>query len=132
MPKCWTQDEIEAVCAGLQSLESPAVDRMPLDIHAVYRAIPVRRQRAALKPSPDGHRKVVVATNIAETQLTIVGIIFVIDSGVANESVFLPDCGFYAMSEVSISKYSAKQRAGRAGRCENGKCYRLYSEKDYQ
>ncbi|OMO73041.1 hypothetical protein COLO4_27299 [Corchorus olitorius] len=79
-----------------------------------------------------GKRKVVFATNIAETSLTIPGIKYVIDSGMVKESKFEPGTGMNVLKVCWISKSSANQRAGRAGRTEPGRCYRLYSESDFE
>lgn len=104
----------------------------PLDIRPLFGALPSHLQNDVLKPSKAGRRKVVVATNIAETSLTIDGIVHVIDSGVSKEAWFDPETGFYRIEDGHISKYSAMQRAGRAGRVAPGKCYRLYSQKQYE
>ncbi|KAF8404659.1 hypothetical protein HHK36_009547 [Tetracentron sinense] len=77
-------------------------------------------------------RKVIFATNLAETSLTIPGIKYVIDSGMVKESRFEPSTGMNVLRVCRISKSSANQRKGRAGRTEPGKCYRLYSECDFQ
>ncbi|KAJ4848948.1 hypothetical protein Tsubulata_034184 [Turnera subulata] len=78
-----------------------------------------------------GKRKVIFATNLAETSLTIPGVKYVIDSGLVKESRFEPTSGMNVLRVSKISQSSANQRAGRAGRIEPGKCYRLYSESDY-
>lgn len=79
-----------------------------------------------------GRRKIVLATNIAETSLTIDGVCFVIDSGLAKVPRFLPRVGISLLREEGISQASADQRLGRAGRTAPGKCIRLYSERDYR
>ncbi|XP_022741693.1 ATP-dependent RNA helicase DEAH11, chloroplastic-like [Durio zibethinus] len=79
-----------------------------------------------------GKRKVVFATNIAETSLTIPGIKYVIDSGMVKESKFEPGTGMNVLKVCWISQSSANQRAGRAGRTEPGRCYRLYTESDFE
>ncbi|KMT08595.1 hypothetical protein BVRB_6g138750 [Beta vulgaris subsp. vulgaris] len=78
-----------------------------------------------------GKRKVIFATNVAETSLTIPGVKFVVDSGMAKESMFEPHSGMNVLRVCWISKSSANQRAGRAGRTEPGCCYRLYSEDEF-
>ncbi|KAL4236388.1 hypothetical protein ACF0H5_004773 [Mactra antiquata] len=88
-------------------------------------------QGLVLAPTPRGKRKVVFATNNAETSLTIPGITYVVDTGVVKEMVFDPRKNISALSVVKISQSSANQRKGRAGRTRSGECYRLYSEKDY-
>lgn len=81
--------------------------------------------------APAGVRKCIVSTNIAETSVTIDGIRFVVDSGKVKEMSFDPSCKVSRLKEFSISKASADQRKGRAGRTGAGVCYRLYTEKDY-
>ena len=85
-------------------------------------------QRAAIEPAPTGLRKVVLATNIAETSLTIDGVRVVIDAGLARVPRFDPGSGMSRLDTQRISRASATQRAGRAGRLEPGVCYRLWSE----
>ena len=85
-------------------------------------------QRAAIEPAPAGQRKVVLATNIAETSLTIDGVRVVIDAGLARVPRFDPGSGMTRLDTQRISRASATQRAGRAGRLEPGVCYRLWSE----
>jgi ATP-dependent helicase HrpB len=85
-------------------------------------------QDAALAPAPNGQRKVVLATNIAETSLTIPGVRVVVDSGLVRRSVFDPATGMSRLETQRISRASAEQRQGRAGRVEPGVCYRAWSE----
>jgi ATP-dependent helicase HrpB len=85
-------------------------------------------QRAAIEPAPKGKRKVVLATNIAETSLTIDGVRVVVDAGLARVPRFDPGSGMTRLDTQRISRASATQRAGRAGRLEPGVCYRLWSE----
>lgn len=85
-------------------------------------------QRAAIEPAPAGMRKIVLATNIAETSLTIEGVRVVVDAGLARVPRFDPGSGMTRLETRRISRASATQRAGRAGRLEPGACYRLWSE----
>ncbi|BAP78192.1 ATP-dependent helicase HrpB [Pseudomonas sp. MT-1] len=85
-------------------------------------------QRAAIEPAPGGKRKVVLATNIAETSLTIEGVRVVVDAGLARVPWFDPGSGMTRLETRRISRASSTQRAGRAGRLESGACYRLWSE----
>ncbi|MEJ1966377.1 MAG: ATP-dependent helicase HrpB [Gammaproteobacteria bacterium] len=85
-------------------------------------------QDAALAPASSGTRKVVLATNIAETSLTIPGVRIVVDSGLVRRSVFDPSTGMSRLETQRISRASADQRQGRAGRVESGVCYRAWSE----
>ncbi|KAJ8765741.1 hypothetical protein K2173_014863 [Erythroxylum novogranatense] len=79
-----------------------------------------------------GKRKIIFATNLAETSVTIPGVRYVVDCGMAKESKFEPGTGMHVLEVGCISQSSAQQRAGRAGRTGPGKCYRLYSEQDYE
>jgi ATP-dependent helicase HrpB len=85
-------------------------------------------QEAALRPAAHGIRKVVLATNIAETSLTIQGVRVIVDSGLVRRSVFDPATGMSRLETQRISRASAEQRQGRAGRLEPGVCYRIWSE----
>ncbi|GBL53743.1 putative ATP-dependent helicase [Pseudomonas citronellolis] len=89
-------------------------------------------QRAAIEPAPPGKRKVVLATNIAETSLTIDGVRVVVDAGLARVPRFDPGSGMTRLETQRISRASATQRAGRAGRLEPGVCYRLWSEAQHE
>ncbi|AGI22600.1 ATP-dependent helicase [Pseudomonas sp. ATCC 13867] len=89
-------------------------------------------QRAAIEPAPTGKRKVVLATNIAETSLTIDGVRVVVDAGLARVPRFDPGSGMTRLDTQRISRASATQRAGRAGRLEPGACYRLWSEAQHE
>ena len=89
-------------------------------------------QQKAIAPTPNGRRKVVLATNIAETSLTIEGIRLVVDSGLERVAKFDLKTGVTKLEQVKISQSSAEQRAGRAGRIEEGLCVRLYSEAQLQ
>lgn len=97
-------------------------------IFPLYGELPADQQDAAIRPSVRGERKVVLATNIAETSLTIEGVRVVVDSGLARRSRFDPATGMSRLEAVRISRASADQRRGRAGRLEAGVCYRLWSE----
>jgi ATP-dependent helicase HrpB len=88
-------------------------------------------QDAAIRPSPAGQRKIVLATNIAETSLTIEGVRIVIDSGLARRSRFDPASGMSRLETARISRASAEQRSGRAGRLAPGVCYRLWSQSEH-
>jgi len=94
----------------------------------LYGALDRREQDRAIEPAPSGQRKVVLATSIAETSLTIEGVRVVIDCGVARVPRFDPDVGVTRLATVRVSRASADQRRGRAGRTEPGVCYRLWDE----
>lgn len=78
------------------------------------------------------HCQVVIATNIAETSLTIDGIFYVVDPGFVKQKIYNPKSGMDSLVVTPISQAAAKQRAGRAGRTGPGKCYRLYTERAYR
>jgi len=100
------------------------------DVMPLYARLSGTEQKAVFKQSQV--RKVVVSTNIAETSITIPGIRYVIDSGVARIAQYSPSTGTFSLPVTEISRSSADQRMGRCGRMENGICIRLYSEEDYQ
>lgn len=100
-------------------------------VHPLYSALPYSLQKAAILPNPAGKRKVVLATTIAETSLTIEGIKIVIDTGLTRVSKYNPKTGLSRLETVAISKDAADQRAGRAGRLSEGICYRLWSMADH-
>jgi ATP-dependent helicase HrpB len=96
-------------------------------IHPLYGQLPFKAQQAAIYPSQSGKRKVVLATSIAETSLTIEGITIVVDTGYGRTSEFDPKSGLSRLATIQITKDAADQRAGRAGRLSPGVCYRLWS-----
>ena len=98
------------------------------DIRPLYGAMGLVEQDAAIKPSPTGRRKIVLATTIAETSLTIDGVEAVIDTGFKRAPRFDPASGMTALETVRVSQASAEQRKGRAGRLGPGVCYRLWPE----
>ncbi len=100
-----------------------------IDIMPLYGALTGEEQDKAIRPAPPGRRKVVLATTIAETSLTIEGIGAVIDSGVKRVPRFDPRSGMARLATVPVSRGSAVQRAGRAGRLGPGLCYRLWDER---
>jgi ATP-dependent helicase HrpB len=101
-----------------------------VELHPLYGDLPPAAQDAALLPSAQGRRKVVLATNIAETSLTIEGVRVVVDSGLARAPRFSPRTGMSRLETVRISRASADQRRGRAGRTAPGVCYRLWELAD--
>jgi ATP-dependent helicase HrpB len=94
----------------------------------LYGDLPKEAQDAAIRPRPDGHRRVVLATDIAETSLTIDGVSTVIDGGYCRQPRFDPNSGLSRLETLRISRASAEQRAGRSGRQGPGVCYRLWTE----
>ncbi len=99
-----------------------------VDIVALFGALDGRDQDRAISPAPKGKRKVVLATSIAETSLTIEGVRVVIDSGLSRVPRYEPDVGLTRLETVRVSRAAADQRRGRAGRTEPGVCYRLWDE----
>lgn len=118
------QGEIARTAALLDDA-GPGVDVIPL-----YGAMPLDAQDRAIRPSPDGRRKVVLATSIAETSLTIEGVRVVIDSGLSRVPRFDARSGMTRLVTSRVSRASADQRRGRAGRLGPGACYRLWAEGD--
>ncbi len=98
------------------------------DIVPLFGALDAQTQDRAISPSPKGRRKVVLATSIAETSLTIDGVRIVIDAGLARVPRYEPDVGLTRLETVRVSRASADQRRGRAGRTQPGICYRLWEE----
>ena len=115
--------EIRRLQGQLADLASPRLQILPL-----YGELAAQDQDAALNASLPGVRRVVLATNIAETSVTIPGVTAVIDGGLARRSRFDPNTGMSRLEVVRISRAAADQRAGRAGRTAPGRCYRLWSE----
>lgn len=119
------QAEIRRVA---QALNEHYGERSDLAICPLYGELELAAQRAAIEPAPTGVRKIVLATNLAETSLTIEGVQVVIDSGLERVACFDPASGMTRLHTQRIAKSSATQRAGRAGRLQAGHCYRLWSE----
>lgn len=127
------QEEIDTACEILyERMKSLGPDVPELIILPVYSALPSEMQTRIFEPAPAGSRKVVIATNIAETSLTIDGIYYVVDPGFVKQKVYNSKTGMDSLVVTPISQAAAKQRAGRAGRTGPGKCYRLYTERAYR
>ncbi|GLU04060.1 hypothetical protein SLE2022_212260 [Rubroshorea leprosula] len=130
------QDEIEAACYALaermEQLISSTKKAVPkLLILPIYSQLPADLQAKIFQKAEDGARKCIVATNIAETSLTVDGIFYVIDTGYGKMKVYNPRMGMDALQVFPVSRAAADQRAGRAGRTGPGTCYRLYTENAY-
>src|SRR5271165_6331473 len=122
------QGEIRRVEERLKErISDPAIVLAPL-----YGAMDMKAQDLALEPAPKDLRKVVLATSIAETSITIEGVRAVIDSGLARVPRFEPDAGVTRLETVRVSRAAADQRRGRAGRTESGVCFRLWDEPQTQ
>ncbi|EJD38154.1 pre-mRNA-splicing factor ATP-dependent RNA helicase PRP43 [Auricularia subglabra TFB-10046 SS5] len=136
------EEEIEDACRKLRIEGDDLVHAQPdvvgpLLCIPLYSSLPPQQQQRIFDPAPHGKpggppgRKVVVSTNIAETSLTIDGIVYVVDPGFSKQKVYNPRIRVESLLVSPISKASAQQRAGRAGRTRPGKCFRLYTEKDF-
>uniref|UniRef100_A0A8C8K0H4 ATP-dependent RNA helicase DHX15 n=1 Tax=Oncorhynchus tshawytscha TaxID=74940 RepID=A0A8C8K0H4_ONCTS len=133
------QEEIDEACKRIKrDIDDLGHDAGDIKIIPLYSTLPPQQQQRIFEPPPPRKpngaigRKVVVSTNIAETSLTIDGVVFVIDPGFAKQKVYNPRIRVESLLVTAISKASAQQRAGRAGRTRPGKCFRLYTEKAYK
>uniref|UniRef100_A0AAQ5YH64 ATP-dependent RNA helicase DHX15 n=1 Tax=Amphiprion ocellaris TaxID=80972 RepID=A0AAQ5YH64_AMPOC len=133
------QEEIDEACKRIKrEVDDLGPDVGDIKIIPLYSTLPPQQQQKIFEPPPPNKpngaigRKVVVSTNIAETSLTIDGVVFVIDPGFAKQKVYNPRIRVESLLVTAISKASAQQRAGRAGRTCPGKCFRLYTEKAYK
>ncbi|KAJ2972430.1 hypothetical protein NQ176_g7166 [Zarea fungicola] len=136
------EDEIEDSCRKI-ALEAEElireVDAGPLAVYPLYGTLPPHQQQkifdkapAPLRKGGRPGRKVIISTNIAETSLTIDGIVYVVDPGFSKQKIYNPRIRVESLLVSPISKASAQQRAGRAGRTKPGKCFRLYTEKAFK
>ena len=136
------EEEIEDSCRKIRIEAQDLCDRDstvgPILVVPLYSSLPPAQQQRIFdsapppkKPGGPPGRKVVVSTNIAETSLTIDGIVYVVDPGFSKQKVYNPRIRVESLLVSPISKASAAQRAGRAGRTRPGKCFRLYTEKDF-
>lgn len=126
------QEDIEVTCEVLAERLGEIDNAPQLSILPIYSQLPSDLQAKIFQKSPDGLRKCVVATNIAETSLTVDGIIYVIDSGYCKLKVYNPRIGMDALQIYPISQANANQRSGRAGRTGPGQAFRLYTERQYK
>ncbi|CAG8684470.1 17134_t:CDS:10, partial [Gigaspora rosea] len=127
------QEEIDTACEILYERMKALGPQVPdLVILPVYSALPSEMQSRIFEPAPPGSRKVVIATNIAETSITIDGIYYVVDPGFVKQNAYDAKVGMDSLIVTPISQAQARQRSGRAGRTGPGKCYRLYTEAAYR
>lgn len=122
------QDDIEKMVSKMEEKiqnfeEDSCMDALILPLHG---SLPPEIQVRVFSQAPPNCRRFIVATNIAETSLTVDGVVYVIDSGYVKQRQYNPSTGMYSLDIVQISRVQADQRAGRAGRTRPGKCYRLY------
>lgn len=127
------QEEIDTACEILYERMKALGPSVPeLLILPIYSALPNEMQSRIFDPAPPGSRKVVLATNIAETSITIDHIYYVVDPGFVKQNAYDPKLGMDSLVVTPISRAQANQRAGRAGRTGPGKCFRLYTEAAFQ
>lgn len=127
------QDDIEKLVSKLEDKvrsleEGSCMDAIILPLHG---SLPPELQVRVFSPPPPNCRRFIVSTNIAETSLTVDGVVYVIDAGYVKQRQYNPATGMYSLDVVQISKVQANQRAGRAGRTRPGMCYRLYPSTVY-
>lgn len=126
------QDDIETCEQNITETARKLGNRIPeLIVAPIYAALPTELQAKIFEPTPPKARKVIIATNIAETSITVPGVRYVIDCGLAKENLYNPGTGIESLQVVPISRASAEQRAGRAGRVGPGTCCRLYTKYSY-
>ncbi|XP_078150328.1 RNA helicase family protein isoform X1 [Carex rostrata] len=128
------KDDIDKMVSKLEEKiqnleEGSCLDALVLPLHG---SLPPEMQVRVFSQAPPNCRRFIVATNIAETSLTVDGVVYVIDSGYVKQRQYNPSTGMYSLDVVQISRVQAEQRAGRAGRTRPGKCYRLYPSSIYQ
>jgi len=133
------EEEIENACRMLRKESQRHPEGGELLAVPLYSSLPPSQQQKIFDPAPGPRvpggppgRKVVVATNIAETSITIDGIVFVVDPGFSKQKVYNPRIRVESLLVSPVSKASASQRTGRAGRTRPGKCFRLYTEKAFK
>ncbi|XP_048487805.1 pre-mRNA-splicing factor ATP-dependent RNA helicase PRP16 [Plutella xylostella] len=126
------QEDIEVTCEVLTERLGEIDSAPPLSVLPIYSQLPADLQAKIFQRAPPGQRKCIVATNIAETSLTVDGIMFVIDSGYCKLKVYNPRIGMDALQIYPVSQANARQRAGRAGRTGPGKAFCLYTQRQYE
>lgn len=126
------QEDIEVTCDLITERLDEVDEAPPLAVLPIYSQLPSDLQAKIFQKAPDGVRKCIVATNIAETSLTVDGIMFVVDAGYCKLKVFNPKIGMDALQVYPISQANANQRSGRAGRTGPGQCFRLFTESSYK
>lgn len=132
------QDEVESACRRLrQEIDKAGESAGDALVVPLYSSLPPGKQQRIFDPPPPDKpngaigRKIVVSTNIAETSITIDGVVFVVDPGFSKQKIYNPRIRQESLLVTPISRASAKQRSGRAGRTQPGKAYRLYTERSF-
>mmetsp|Transcript_35068 Transcript_35068/g.99430 ORF Transcript_35068/g.99430 Transcript_35068/m.99430 type:complete len:701 (+) Transcript_35068:157-2259(+) len=129
------EDAVKKITRGVGEMDQSQVG--PVKVLPLYSSLPPAQQQKIFDKAPEAigngppGRKIIVSTNIAETSLTIDGIVYVIDPGFSKQKVYNPRIRVESLLVSPISRASAHQRAGRAGRTRPGKCFRLYTEKSF-
>eukprot|EP00970_Alexandrium_tamarense_P011621 scaffold2552_cov172-Alexandrium_tamarense.AAC.20 len=127
------QEDIEGTCTMLaEKMTNLGEDSKPLLVLPMYSQLPADLQAKIFDAAPDGVRKCIVSTNVAETSLTVDGIKYVIDSGYCKLKVYNPKIGMDALNVTPVSRANANQRSGRAGRTGPGFCFRLYTDRQFR
>jgi len=126
------QEEIESMARQVRNIAKEFPDRPRLEVMALYAAKPIEQQQQVFKKTGENCRKVVLATNIAETSVTIPGVRHVVDSCRVKAKLHQAGAGLDLMKVVKVSKAQAKQRTGRAGRESEGTCYRLLTAQEFE
>uniref|UniRef100_A0A4X1UPD2 RNA helicase n=1 Tax=Sus scrofa TaxID=9823 RepID=A0A4X1UPD2_PIG len=127
------QEEIEAMSRTCRDIAKHLPDGCPsMLVLPLYASLPYAQQLRVFQGAPKGCRKVIIATNIAETSITITGIKYVVDTGMVKAKKYNPDSGLEVLAVQRVSKTQAWQRTGRAGREDSGVCYRLYTEDEFE
>jgi len=123
------QEEVDTIADAINARTKGLGGKIKeLIVCRIYSTLPGDLQAKIFEPTPPGARKVVVATNIAETSLTIDGICYVIDAGFCKQNTYDPRTGMESLIVTPVSRASSQQRAGRAGRTAPGKCFRLFTK----
>jgi ATP-dependent RNA helicase DDX35 len=127
------REEIEQAVQAVseRSIDLPPGSQSILPL-PLYAGLPTDQQMYVFEEAPENYRKVIFSTNISEASVTIDGIVYVVDSGFVKLRAYNPKTGIESLTATPVSKASAAQRAGRAGRTKPGKCFRLYTEEAYQ
>lgn len=133
------EEEIENACTSIrEGVQELGDDVGKVLVVPLYSTLPPQQQQKIFDPAPGKNhrglpgRKIVVSTNVAETSLTIDGIVYVVDPGFSKQKVYNPRLRVESLLVSPISKASCKQRCGRAGRTRPGKCYRLFTERSFE
>jgi len=132
------EEEIDEACGRIEDeirqyrSESTSTVTGPVRVLPLHSTLPPQLQQRVFDPTPPNGRKIVVATNIAETSLTLDGVVYVVDPGFSKQKVYNPRVRVESLLVSPISRSSAQQRAGRAGRTQPGRCFRLYTEKAFR